>query len=117
MRAFMPCFAGEIFTERADYMAETKEQELSTFKGKPLVRSGNVLYYGDPAEKYIAMMQILTTKQLEDVTLADRVSVQIIFTDDSVHSSQRVVKRTEKNGLFNALNIATIWLSRQLAAK
>lgn len=98
-------------------MAATKKQELPAYKGKPLVRSGNVLYYGDPTEKYIAMMQIITTEEHDDITLADRVSVQILSTDDSVHSSQRVIKRTEKNGLYNALNIASIWLERQLAAK
>jgi len=94
-----------------------KKQELPSYKGKPLVRSGNVIYYGDPSEKYIAMMQILSTKELDDIALADRVSVQILSTDDSVHTSQRVVKRTEKQGLYTALNIASIWLERQLAAK
>ncbi len=98
-------------------MAAAKNQTLPNYKGKPLVRSGNVLYYGDPSEKYIAMMQILSSKSFEDVTLADRVSVQILSTDESVHTSQRVVKRTEKQGLYTALNIASIWLDRQLAAK
>ena len=95
-------------------MATTKKQELPSYKGKPLVRSGNILYYGDPAEKYIAMMQIISTEQLEDITLANRISVQIISTDDSVLSSQRIVKKTEKNGLYNALNIASIWLERTI---
>lgn len=95
-------------------MSATKKKELPTYKGKPLVRSGNVLYYGDPADKYIAMMQILTNKNFEDVTLSDRVSVQILSTDETLHTSQRVLKRTEKSGLYNALAIATIWLERAL---
>lgn len=94
-----------------------KQQELPTYKGKPLVRSGNVLYYGDPAERCIAMMQVITTKEEHGMSIADRVSVQILSTDETLHTSQRVLKRTEKNGLYNALNIADIWLSRQLAAK
>ncbi len=96
-------------------MSDAKKQTLPTFKGKPLVRSGNVLYYGDPSEKYIAMMQVLTNKGFEDVTLSDRVSVQILSTDETLHTSQRVVKRTEKNGLYKALTIATIWLERALS--
>ena len=95
-------------------MSEAKKQTLPAFKGKPLVRSGNVLYYGDPSEKYIAMMQVLTNKSFEDVTLSDRVSVQILSTDETLHTSQRVIKRTEKNGLYKALTIATIWLERAL---
>ncbi|MFV0498185.1 MAG: hypothetical protein ACK5L0_08505 [Candidatus Fimivivens sp.] len=98
-------------------MSETKKQVLPTFKGKPLVRSGNVLYYGDPSEKYIAMMQVLTNKSFEDVTLSDRVSVQILSTDETIHTSQRVIKRTEKDGLYKALTIATIWLERALNNK
>ncbi len=96
-------------------MSDAKKQTLPTFKGKPLVRSGNVLYYGDPSEKYIAMMQVLTNKSLKDVTLSDRVSVQILSTDETLHTSQRVLKRTEKDGLYKALTIATIWLERALS--
>lgn len=95
-------------------MAAEKMKDFPTYRGKPLVRSENVLYYGDPAEKYIAMMQVISSKDFSDVTLADRVSVQILSTDESVHTSQRVIKRTEKNGLYSALLIASIWLDRAL---
>ena len=98
-------------------LSVAKKNSLPTYKGKPLVRSGNVLYYGDPSEKYIAMMQIITNKNFEDITLSDRVSVQILSTDETIHTSQRVVKRTEKNGLYSALTIASIWLDRQLNNK
>jgi len=84
------------------------------YKGKPLVRSGSVLYYGDPSEPYVAMLQVLSTKPFEDLTLSDKVSVQILSTDESVPMMRRVVKRTEKNGLYTALNIAAIWLERTL---
>ena len=95
-------------------MAANTAKDLSTYKGKPLVRSGNVLYYGDPAAPYIAMLQIINTKPFEDTTLPDKVSVQILSTDDNVHISRRVIKRTEKTGLYNALSIAAIWLDRTL---
>lgn len=95
-------------------MADDKKNVFPLYRGRPLVRSGNVLYYGDPAESYIAMMQVLSNKEFSDLTLADRVSVQILSTDESLHTSQRVVKRTEKNGLYSALAIASIWLDRAL---
>lgn len=95
----------------------TKKKDLPTFRGKPLVRSGNVLYYGNPAESCIAMLQVLTNKEWKDITLADRVSVQILSTDESLHTSRRILKRTEKNGLYPALNIASIWLERTLSGK
>ena len=86
-----------------------------SFKGKPLVRSGNVLYYGDPTQKYIAMLQVMGEKQFEDMKLSDKVAVFILSTDDDKNISQRAVKRTEKNGLYSALSIASIWLERALA--
>jgi hypothetical protein len=89
-------------------------KDASSYKGKPLVRCGNVLYYGDPGAPYIAMLQVINTKPFEDLTLSDKVSVQILSTDESVHVSRRVIKRTEKNGLYNALSIAAIWLERTL---
>ncbi|MBR6736596.1 MAG: hypothetical protein IKL92_07040 [Oscillospiraceae bacterium] len=89
-------------------------KKVSQYKGKPLVRSGNTLYYGDPSAPYIAMMHVISNKPFEDITVADKVSVQILSTDESVHIARRVVKHTEKNGLFSALNIASIWLERTI---
>lgn len=92
-----------------------KAKAYPTYKGKPLIRSGNVLYYGDPEQSFIAMLQVITNKPFEDITISDKVSVQILSTDETLHTSQRVVKRTEKNGLYSALAIASIWLDRALA--
>jgi hypothetical protein len=94
-----------------------EKTKMSTYKGKPLVRSGNVLYYGDPEQEYIAMLQILSQKDFMDMTVAEKVSVQILSTDETLHTSRRVLKRTEKVGLYNALLIASIWLERALASK
>ena len=95
-------------------MAGTKEAALPMYKGKPLVRSGDVIYYGNPADPFIAMLQVLSNKSFEDLELSDKVSVQILSTDETLHTSQRVIKRTEKAGLYPALQIASIWLERQL---
>ena len=88
-----------------------------TFKGRPLVRSGNTIYYGDPGDAYVAMLQILAEEPFQDIHLPSRVSVQIWATDDTLRPKERIVKKTEKNTLYDALNIASIWLERQLAEK
>ncbi|MBC8585040.1 hypothetical protein [Youxingia wuxianensis] len=99
-------------------MAEkvTKAGSL-TFKGKPLVRSGNTIYYGDMAEKYVAMIQILDTAPFKEMQLPSKVSVQIWSTDDELRMKDRIIKKTEKNNLYDAMNIASIWLERQLEQK
>ena len=95
-------------------MAETTET-LLTYKGRPLVRSGNVLYYGDMAEKCVIVMQVLTTKKVGDMDVADKIQVQLLLTDPEVRMKDRIVKKSEKNGLYNAMDIGSIWLERALS--
>ena len=92
-----------------------KDNKFLTFKGKPLVRNGNTLYYGFPNEKYVIMMQILATKPVGDVEVASKVSIQLINTDPNVSMREKIVKSSEKKGLYAALDIAEVWLSRALA--
>ena len=66
-----------------------------TYKGRPLVRSGNTIYYGDMGDKYVAMLQILAEAPFEGEQLPSKVSVQIWSTDDELRPRDRVVKKTE----------------------
>ena len=86
-----------------------------TYKGKPLVRNGNTIYYGFPNDKFVIMMQILSTKPVGDVDVASKVSVQLLNTDPNVSPRERIVKSSEKKGLYAAMDIAEIWLTRALA--
>ena len=60
------------------------------------------------------MLQILETKQMGDLELADKVSVQLLNTDPEVRPKDRIVKKSEKKGLYEAMDIASIWLERAL---
>jgi len=87
------------------------------YKGRPLVRSGNVLYYGSMAEKYVIVMQILSTKEENGMTMAETVQIQLMLTDEEVRMKDRIVKKSEKIGLYNAMDIGSIWLERELNKK
>ena len=41
-------------------MAE-KKNDFLTYKGKPLVRNGNTIYYGDMNDDFVIMMRILSS--------------------------------------------------------
>ena len=69
------------------------------------------------ADKYIVMFQILETKKEKDMDVATRVSVQLQLTDPEVKSRDRVVKKTEKDSLYAAMDVGTIWLERALSSK
>ncbi len=56
------------------------------YKGHPLRRKDNLIYYGSMADKYIIMMQIMDTKKVDDLDVASRVSVQLQLTDPDLKS-------------------------------
>lgn len=87
------------------------------YKGHPLRRKDSLIYYGSMADKYIIMMQIMSTKKVKDLDVANKVSVQLQFTDPDLKSRDRVVKKSEKEDLFAALDLGATWLDRALAGR
>ena len=88
-----------------------------SYKGHPLRRKDNMIYYGTMAEKYIIMLQILSTKNVDGLETADKVAIQLQRTDPDLKSRDRVVKKSEKDSLYAAMDIASVWLERALASK
>ena len=98
-------------------MPQTKTAEGLMYKGHPLRRIDNLIYYGTMSEKYIIMMQVLSSKKEQDLDIATKVSIQLQLTDPNLRSRDRVVKKSEKDNLYAAMDIAAIWLDRALAGK
>ena len=96
-------------------MAE--EKSVLMYKNRPLMRKDNMIYYGSMADSHIVMLQLLETKKVNDLDVATRVSVQLQLTDPSVRSRARIVKKSEKDGLYTALDVGCVWLERALAGK
>lgn len=93
----------------------TAKSSFLMYKGKPLVRSGNTIYYGNMFDKCVVVLQVLSTKTFQDMTMADKVQVQLMLTDPSLRMKERILKKSEKTGLYNAMDIGSIWLDRELA--
>lgn len=87
------------------------------YKGHPLRRKDNLIYFGSMADKYIIMLQILDTKKIKDLDVATKVSVQLQLTDPDLKSRDRVVKKSEKDSLYAAMDVASVWLDRALASR
>ena len=87
------------------------------YKGHPLRRKDNLIYYGSMAEKYIIMLQVMTSEKKDDLDIATKVAVQLQLTDPDLKSRDRVVKKTEKDSLYAAMDVAAVWLERSLAGK
>ena len=69
------------------------------------------------ADPYIVMLQVLESKDLKDLKLATKVSVQLQLTDPNAKARDRVVKKSEKDGFYTALDVGCVWLERALSAK
>ena len=98
-------------------MADTKKSQGLVYRKHPLRRIDNLIYYGSMADKYIVMFQILENKKEKDITVATRVGVQLQLTDPDVRARDRVVKHTEKESLYSAMDVGYVWLERALAGK
>ena len=90
------------------------EKEFSTYKGKPLVRCGDELYYGSMDQRFVIRMQIKTKKEVNGMEIADKVAIQLLCTDPDLSPRKQLVKSSEKEGLYLALDIADVWLERAL---
>ena len=87
------------------------------YKGHPLRRKGNLIYYGSMADKYIIMIQVMSTTKDGGLEIADKVHLQLQLTDPDLKSRDRVVKKSEKGNLYDAMDVGAIWLERALAGK
>ena len=96
-------------------MAE--EKAVLMYKGRPLMRKDNLIYYGSMADSHIIMLQVLETQKQGDMDIAKRVSVQLQLTDPAARSRDRIVKKSEKDGFYTALDLGCVWLERALAGK
>ncbi len=90
------------------------EKSFLTYKGKPLVRKGNTIYYGNMQDAFVVMLSISDSHEVHGVNIADKVVVQLLNTDPNVNPLEAIVKRSEKKGLWAAIDIASVWLERAL---
>ena len=80
------------------------------YKGKPLVREGDTICYGDMNDKCILILEILSYKKVDGKDLPDNVFIQVV---DSKNQSNILRKGSEK-GLFEAFDLGMLWLDHEL---
>ena len=95
-------------------MAENRRQvsgKYLEYKGRPLVREGNTICYGDMREKCILILDIMSYKEVDGNNLPDKIFIQIVDSKDTT----KVIKQGQKNGLYDAFSIGLVWLESALA--
>lgn len=87
--------------------------ETMSYKGHPVVRDGNKVYYGEPYNPYIVVLIILETKQVGENKLPTRILVQLQSTDPALAmSSDKIKKESERKNLFDAFEVGYVWLDK-----
>ncbi len=95
-------------------MAKKNTVQFLTYKGKPLVRNGNTIYYGNMSDPYVIMLTIMSKKPYKATEIPDKVIVQLLNTDPDCKPRERIIKKAEKKSLYTAIDIGSIWLQRAL---
>ena len=95
--------------------AEKKENRFLKYKGYPLVRNKDEIYYGNMSDKFVVWMQITEKTKVGDLDVASKVKIYKMATDEKLSPIEAIVKQSEKTSLYEALDIAYAWLSRKAA--
>lgn len=96
-------------------MSDNQKNTFPTYRGKPLVRCGDTIYFGSMADKYVIKIDIKSKKKVDDMDVADKCVVQLMYTDPEIRTRKQIVKTSEKQGLYLSLDIADAWLTRALS--
>lgn len=90
------------------------ENNFLTYKNKPIVKCGNEIYYGNMAEPFIVRFTVLSTVKAGENEIPGKVKVELLKSDTQLSDKERVVKSSEKDSFFDALDVGFVWLERNL---
>ena len=90
-------------------MAAKKEQEYKyfTYQGQPLISRGNTMIYGNIADPYYVQLTAMDMATVEGVEVAGNIQIALM-------QGMRILKTAEREGMFNAMDIAEFWLKDAL---
>lgn len=83
------------------------QEKILTYKGKPLIRREDKIYYGDFNDSFMIEMTILNKKTELGQEVAGDILIEL---KDNSRQKDNLVKKAERNGLYKAMDIAEFWL-------
>ncbi len=86
------------------------EEKFFYYRGFPLVRKGNEIYYGSMGDSFVTKLTIRETENLNGKELPSNVMVQLMPTNGDFSKA----KKGNMNSLYEALDTAYVWLSKEL---
>lgn len=94
---------------------EQTQNDFFSYKGKPLVKKGNEIYFGSMADEFVVKMTVQDTSKQGELELSNKILVQLMHTDTTINPLDIIVKTSDRIGISDALEIADIWLKKALS--
>lgn len=94
------------------YNLKTKNNDIKMYKNKAFVRNNNVIYYGNPHDRYTIKIESLASKPCEDLEISSETLVAMIDLGENCELPGKIVKTSKKSGIWPAIDIANAWLER-----
>ncbi|BED91636.1 MAG: hypothetical protein CfP315_0143 [Candidatus Improbicoccus pseudotrichonymphae] len=91
-----------------------KKESGLKFRGKPLVRCGDVIFYGNIADSYVVRLTVKTKVLVSDVSVSDIITVELLKSAAVFYGNFKPLKNSDKRGLYEALDLGSAWLERAL---
>jgi hypothetical protein len=83
------------------------------YRGYPLLRKDDEIYFGNMTDDYVVRMQILHKKIVNGLEVADKIAVYKVSTNESLNVMEAIIRKSEKYSLYDALDLAVAWLNRK----
>ncbi|MDE6031218.1 MAG: hypothetical protein K2G32_06340 [Oscillospiraceae bacterium] len=87
------------------------ESNFFYYRGYPLIRSGDTIFYGSGGDEYAARLTIKDTRKINDLDVPNKIMVQLIPKNPANLANAR---KGEFIGLYEALDTAHIWITEAI---
>lgn len=87
------------------------DEKLLYYRGFPLIRSGNTIFYGSGGDAFAAKLTIKDTKTIADAEVPNKIMVQLLPKNPADVAKAR---KGDFIGFYEALDTAHVWLSEVL---
>ena len=85
-------------------------EKFLEYKGRPLVRSNDVIYYGDMNDEFVVRFTVLDSDKAGDITVSKKIRIDLVKSADR----EKAIKTSEKEGFYEAMDLGFVWLNRHL---
>lgn len=82
-----------------------------TYNGKAVMRCGNRIFYGNLEDRFIVVLDILETNEVNNLSVASKVVVQLMDNTGELGKGE-VFRKVTRGDLYKALEVSDKWINK-----